>query len=311
MKKYYVSFLTFIIAFVASLAFIYFKANPSNKFSEDQNLSEWHGQVDNSYGTYDGTLIGDMFSGKGSFRFLSGEIYVGEWKKSYMSGDGEVIFPGIGTYKGQMNDSKRNGKGTFTWDSSDEYVGDWENDAMCGNGKYTFSNGIVFEGVMENNKPVSGILTYKVESEEGLSADKLTSFEYNFSDDEKHIKFTTKGGLIYDGDVSGVDDVGRANITYPSGNTYSGQLSHGKREGSGKYTWVDKNGKTKTIYNGEWKSDLMEGKGKYYYTSSDYPYLSGNFVKGKPNGTLIYYKEADNTFDTVWENGVCQSVKES
>lgn len=306
MKKYIISLIIFIIAFAAAMVFIYFKANPVTRFSEENNLVPWHGQVDNEYGTYDGELIGDIFSGQGNFRFLSGETYAGEWTNAQMTGSGKLEFPEIGVYSGSMSDSKRNGYGVFSWDSGEIYEGEWQNDAMYGSGKYTFANGMEFEGVMENNKPISGKLSYKSDSEE-----IITDFVYTFSDTEKKIVFNTKDGLKYDGDISGLTADGSAEITYPSGNTYSGQVTKGKRNGTGKFVWNKKNGKVKSYYEGDWKINKMNGSGKYHYSSSEYPYLSGKFDNGVPKGTLTYYKAAGNTFETKWENGECKSVKET
>ena len=311
MKKYIISFIAFCLAFLVALSFICYEANPAMRLSDEQIPLEWHGRIENEYGTYSGSLIGDLFSGKGNFEFLSGELYTGEWKESVMSGSGVTIFPEVGEYSGGMSESKRNGKGSFTWYSGEKYEGNWENDAMSGKGKYTFLNGGVFEGTFKNNKPVSGTLTYQAGTDESPSETDIIYLEYTFSSDEKHIVFTTKGGLKYDGELSGLFGTGRATITYPSGNTYRGQLSSGLRHGSGKYTWKDSSGKTTAYYDGNWASDHMNGQGQYHYSGAEYPYLSGSFENDVPSGTLTYYKEAGNTFETTWENGTCTNVKET
>ena len=64
-------------------------------------------------------------------------------------------------------------------------------------------------------------------------------------------------------------------------------------------------------YDGNWKADHMNGSGTYHYSAAEYPYLSGNFENDVPSGTLTYYKEVGNTFETKWENGNCISVKET
>lgn len=321
MKKYYISFIIFVLAFVAALVLIYAKANPSSmlysgdsstKRSADETSNlEWHGRVENEYGSYTGTLINDLFHGEGKFSFLTGESYVGDWRDSYMAGNGLMIFPEIGEYSGDMNNSLRNGTGTFKWDTGEVYEGSWAEDEMSGNGKYTFSDGSTFEGVFSHNKPISGTYTYKSQNENQSNNSEIETLVYEFSDSMEHIVFTTYSGLKYDGDPSGLADKGTATIVYPSGNIYTGELSAGLRDGSGKYNWIDLSGNTEAYYEGNWSEDQMTGKGKYHYSGEEYPYLEGNFENGIPFGTLVYYKESGNTFETIWNNGFCISVKET
>ncbi len=311
MKKYAISFIAFCVAFAAALGFIYYQANPAVRLTDEHLNLEWHGRIENEFGTYNGALIGDLFSGKGDFMFLSGEIYTGDWQDSSMSGDGVISFPNIGSYTGEMNGSKRNGKGTFVWLSGEMYEGNWDTDVMSGKGIYTFSNGATFDGTFENNKPVSGTYIYEI----ALSGDALNTdvsyLKYTFTDSTKHLEFRTKGGLKYDGDISALVSTGKATITYPSGNVYVGELSAGQRQGNGKYTWKDSSGATTAYYDGSWKLDKMNGKGEYHYSSSTYPYLSGSFSEDVPSGTLTYYKEAGNTFETIWTDGNCTGIKEN
>lgn len=311
MKKYILSFAAFCAAFAAALCFIHYQANPAVSLSDEQVALEWHGRTENEFGTYSGALFGDLFSGRGDFAFLSGETYTGDWQDSFMSGDGVVSFPEIGSYTGEMSLSKRNGQGTFVWLSGDMYEGNWENDAMSGNGKYTFSNGGTFEGAFENNKPVSGTYIRETVLPEDAAETDICYLKYTFTDSAKHIEFRTKGGLKYDGDISALTGTGRAAITYPSGNIYDGELSVGQRQGNGKYTWKDSSGATAAYYDGSWEHDSMSGQGEYHYSSSTYPYLSGSFSDDVPSGTLTYYKETGNTFETTWINGTCTGVKET
>ncbi len=311
MKKHVISFFAFVLVFLCSLGFIYFEANPTLRLNNTQEQIEWHGQAENEFGTYDGTLIGDLFSGEGSFRFLSGETYVGNWKDSYMSGSGTVSFPRVGVYSGEMRDSMRSGHGVFTWNTGESYDGDWEDDKMSGPGTYTFANGTTLTGIFQNNKPVSGSLAFYDEATDDDPDTKIVSLVYSFSDTERHIAFSTKGGLKYDGDISGLIGAGTAAITYPGGNSYEGQLLNGQRHGSGKYVWRDNAGSTVSYYEGNWDADHMHGTGKYHFTRSEYPYLSGSFENDVPSGTLVYYKALGNTFETKWEHGSCVSIKET
>ena len=311
MKKSIISFIVFLLVFFAALGLIHSERNPSTRMPDVQADLEWHGRVENEYGTYNGALIGDLFEGKGRFSFLSGETYTGDWDDSYMEGTGITVFPGVGEYSGEMRDSKRNGKGTFKWYSGDVYEGIWKDDEMSGTGRYTFSDGSLFEGEFENNRPVSGKYRFNIVLGEETTDSDIISLEYSVSGKEETIVFSTAGGLKYDGDLSGLTGTGNAKIIYPSGNQYEGAVAEGKRDGSGKYVWKDSAGKTIAYYEGSWSSDHMNGQGKYHYTDAAYPYLTGVFIDDTPSGTMTYYKEAGNTFETKWENGVCVSVKET
>ena len=310
MKKSVIYFVVFVVAFLASMGFIYYEANPMTRLAYIQEPQVWHGHVENQFGTYDGALIGDLFAGKGKFRFLAGETYVGEWEDSHMSGDGVLSFPGVGEYTGEMSNSMRNGQGVFVWDTGESYEGNWEKDEMSGSGIYIFSDGSMLTGEYQHNKPVSGTLKFTTEANDEDPDASVISLEYTFSDKTKTIVFTTKGGLVYDGDLSGLVGSGSAKITYPSGNTYNGGVSKGLRNGTGTYEWKDDSNSTIAYYDGSWSSDHMNGSGKYHYTGSEYPFLSGSFENDVPSGTLVYYKAAGNTFETMWENGTCVSVKE-
>lgn len=311
MGKYIKTFVAFCGLFILALIIIYYKANPSLELPGEQFALEWHGRIENEYGTYNGALIGDLFSGEGSFKFLTGELYTGDWQESYMSGEGITIFPEIGEYSGTMTESKRNGQGTFTWYSGEIYVGNWENDEMTGNGKYIFANGSIFDGTFERNKAISGTLIYQADLDDNANSTDISYIKYSFSASTNNIVFQTKGGLKYDGDTSGLIETGNATITYSSGNTYTGEISAGQRNGSGKYTWNDSSGKATAYYEGDWVSDHMSGQGEYHYTSSEYPYLQGTFNNDLPAGTLIYYKTSADTYETEWENGTCTSIKET
>lgn len=322
MKKYYILFFVFVLAFAAAMIFVYTWANPSvvvpgtelstNRSFEIENGSlEWHGKVENEYGTYTGTLINDLFQGKGRFSFLSGESYAGEWQNSFMSGNGVMVFPDVGEYSGEMDGSARNGTGIFKWKTGEVYEGSWVEDEMSGDGRYVFSDGSIFKGVLAHNKPVSGTYIYQPKSEDSSNDTEIVSLIYKFSEKEKYIIVTTNTGLKYDGDPSGLSEKGIATVTYPSGNVYYGELSEGLRNGAGKYTWNDPSGSAIAYYEGNWVKDHMSGKGKYHYSANEYPYIEGYFENDTPSGTLTYYKEKNNTFETVWKNGTCISVKET
>ena len=80
-------------------------------------------------------IKGDCNNGQGTYRWESGDEYVGEWK-----------------------DGKRHGLGTYTYASGefagDKYVGEWKDSNQHGQGTYTFADGTVEKGIWENGELV-------------------------------------------------------------------------------------------------------------------------------------------------------------
>lgn len=267
-----------ILVFIVSFFVIAGIASPK-KLTKTNQINQLYSVVDSYGGTYYGPLTDMNYSGNGEFQYLSG-----------------------GYYEGEFSDSRREGNGTFFWENGDSYVGSWSNDQMM-TGTYTFSNGNYYIGDFINNRYSTG--TFHVISS-NLSQD-LISFSAKYSEGKVYsISFETENGFGFSGQVNG-----SAEITYENGDRYSGEVLNGVRNGMGTYSWVDENGITIASYDGSWKDDVMNGPGTYYYSESDYPFIKGTFSEGKPEGTAIYYKESDNTFDTAWENGICVSVTES
>ncbi len=229
-------------------------------------------------GTYIGEIVNGVYSGQGEFRYLS-----------------------EATYSGKYEDSQRSGKGTYTWPNGDSYTGTWEDDNMR-YGKYTFADGRYYEGSFDRNHYDNG--DYYLGK--ACAANGYSEFHATIKNQQvEKLAFKTTAGLTYVGELSG-----NANITYTSGNTYSGIVDNGIRSGKGTFKWFS-NGTMTAYYEGDWINDIMDGQGIYHYTQNQYPYLMGMFKQGKPEGNLTYYKEAENAFDTVWSNGAVTSIIES
>lgn len=311
MKRALIAFATFCIAFFVAMTLM-LESSEQDSLPLELGEQHWYGQIETAGGTYDGTLLGDYFEGRGNFRFINGEAYAGTWEDSYMSGEGTLTYPEVGTYSGEMSSSVRSGHGVFTWDTGDIYEGQWSDDLMSGEGEYRFADGSVFKGEFVDNQPISGTYTYSKAADSSLKGSDITFLKYELGDNDAsgHIVFKTKAGLSFDGDASGLSDEGAASITYPSGNSYIGILSKGKRSGTGKYVWKNTSGKTVRYYKGSWSKDRMSGEGEYHFTAKKYPYLSGSFKNNVPIGSLTYYKAANNTFITTWKSGSFVKAKE-
>lgn len=241
-----------------------------------KEISEVYTIVESSGGTYYGGVHDLTYVGSGSFLFLDGETYVGEFDKS-----------------------QRNGNGTYTWTNGDKFTGTWTDDHMT-KGIYTFADGRTYDGTFQDGHLVDGIIHLN------QAAGKYNFSYYDATIVNGHLSTVScqsTDGFHYNGHLNGY-----AEVTYPSGNQYYGDMSGGKREGSGTFKWIN-GGVEIASYVGEWKNDVEWGTGEYYYTAESFPYISGNFVNGKPDGTVKYYESASKTFTTTWKNGVCTESK--
>lgn len=266
-----------IIAFSVILSMVITYTSP-NKYVTTADIEQQITIVESEGGEYIGQVVEAIYEGEGQFQYIGG-----------------------GMYSGEFADSNRSGNGIFEWTNGDIFSGSWIDDQMV-EGTYMFSNGASYVGTFTDNQFDTGNYNLgEAASDKGYKSfvAKIVGGEINSVD------FQTTGGLDYDGAING-----QAVITYPSGNQYSGTVKNGVRNGDGKFKWVS-NGSVAASYDGNWKDGVMSGKGSYYYSSNSYPYITGTFVNGKPDGTATYYKEAGNTFSTTWSNGSCTSVKET
>lgn len=248
--------------------------NPSKYTAKE--ISEVYTVVESSGGTYYGGVHDLTYVGKGTFQFLDGATYVGDFDKS-----------------------KRNGNGTYTGTNGDKFTGSWIDDQMF-QGTYTFADGRVYDGTFQEGYLIDGMIHMN------QAAGK---YNFNFYDAKVEngqittVSCQTKDGFHYNGKLNGY-----AEVTYPSGNKYHGEMSDGKRNGSGTFEWIS-GGAEIASYTGAWKYDVESGNGEYHYTAASFPYISGNFVNGKPDGTVKYYESDSKTFTTTWKNGVCTESK--
>lgn len=259
-----------IVAFLMSYNVISNSLSPDSMMAKE--IRQVNVSVDSLGGKYLGPTVNGLYKGQGEFQYLKG-----------------------GTYNGEFSASKRSGNGTFIWQNGDKYVGTWKDDNMD-EGTYTFKNGRVYKGTFKDNKFFKGHVDFgNTVSNYGLSSLSLGI------DNAVIIAVICKfqNGTYYNGALNGL-----AEIKYSSGNKYNGEVVNGNREGSGVFTWMS--GETHLAsYSGHWRNNLMDGKGIYYYSSSTYPRLEGNFENGKPSSYMSYEKEAGKRYSTKWKDGKC------
>ena len=74
---------------------------------------------------------------------------------------------------------------------------------------------------------------------------------------------------------------------YQNGNTYSGALVNGLREGVGEETTPAGDG-----YNGEWKNDMKHGRGVMVLANGDH--YVGDFIENRAEGNGVFYRLFDD-----------------
>lgn len=104
-------------------------------------LLEQDGDLD--YGTYyfvtgdyyAGDFKDDYRQGTGTAYYANGDIYIGDWVDDAMCGEGIYYYGGMNTgeyYDGQWNDNMMNGKGTYVTASGEKITGTWKNNQHKG-----------------------------------------------------------------------------------------------------------------------------------------------------------------------------------
>jgi len=80
---------------------------------------------------------GDCENGFGTYKWQSGDKYVGEWKDRKFEGEGTYTYTSGAKYVGEWKNGRKDGEGTHTYDSGDIYVGEWKNGRHDGFGTLT------------------------------------------------------------------------------------------------------------------------------------------------------------------------------
>lgn len=256
-------------------------------------------------GVYEGEFAAGKRHGHGVFTWtyetdpVSGQplSFDGDWANDKIGSSGTMTFANLGVYEGEFANGIRSGIGVFTWDNGDQYYGAWANDQIEGEGILTLADGTVLEGTFSKSILTKGTATYAVDG--GKATRDILKGKTQAT-----VQIAYDNGTVVSGKLNGEEFTGNVTITYASGDKYFGTLVSGFKSGKGTYTWS-----SGAHYVGEWSNDKMNGTGKYYYTSDEtILYLTGSFVNGSPDGSLIYVSDNKLKYQTVWKNGDCTKI---
>jgi hypothetical protein len=89
-------------------------------------------------------------------------IYIGEWNRDKMHGNGRLIYGNGETYDGEFQSNYFQGLGTYTWPDGAQYTGLWQGSKAMGKAEYTGPNlGVPFVGTANGQQ---AHMRYKVSS---------------------------------------------------------------------------------------------------------------------------------------------------
>lgn len=112
-------------------------------------------------GTYEGQVERGLAEGKGTFTFLDGSKYVGDFKNNKMEGKGHMTNANGIIYEGDFAKGRPNGQGTATFPDGRKYVGGVVENHIHGNGVMTYPDGSKYEGGFQmDKKHGKGVMTY-------------------------------------------------------------------------------------------------------------------------------------------------------
>lgn len=200
----------------------------------------------------------------------------------------DTVREGDTIYNGEFSQDKKNGRGTLTYKDGSRYVGEFINDEKEGRGTLISINGDKYIGNWRHNQQNG----YGV-----MNAVDGSVYSGSFVDGIKE----GKGSLKYpDGKVlSGIfknNELVSGFISFPSGETYSGELSNNKKNGYGKS--VMPLGET---YVGSFENDERTGVGTLIYQTKE-KYV-GEFKNGRRNGKGALYDASGNViYSGLWSN---------
>jgi hypothetical protein len=233
------------------------------------------------YVYHDGSFyIGDLKEGKrhgqGSYQFVNGDQYSGQFEEGEIEGVGLLVSgQSDELYSGEFHCGKKHGEGEFRTSNFD-YMGKFRADKMEGQGTLVMKQSKVFSsytgGFKDNYPEGQGVLFYrnkciftgKFEEKAQIRPDSRYTGEYELED---------------------LDAVGT--MTMPDGSSYTGALRRGKYLGMGKLVWVA----GEFTYQGMFSDGLMSGPGKIQYKNGDV--IECEMRNDEPKTGTLHYRNGD------------------
>jgi len=225
---------------------------------------------------YEGQVLSGNRDGQGKCTWLSGpfkgDVYEGGWKNDVFEGKGKHVLSTGEVWEGDFKNGRIVGKVLIRFANGSSYNGDWVNEKKEGKGEYRWPDGRVYIGEFKNDK-CSG-------------SGEMRDVAGN----------VTHRGIFENGKYKGV-------VITTAEYRYEGHILNYKREGRGKCSWTG-GSSTGDFYEGDWKSDTMEGKGKLLFKSGDA--YEGDFKNGKMDGKGVYRYKDGRRYEGDYVKGLKQ-----
>ncbi|MBI5219692.1 MAG: caspase family protein [Bacteroidia bacterium] len=276
------------------------------------------GNCTDGYGTYKfasgdkyvGYFKTGTYSGQGTYTFADGKKYIGEWKDGSYNGYGTLYYTDGTSKSGTWKDNNYVGSGSSTTSSySTASTGCTSGDCDNGYGVWIFASGEKYEGYWVN-KMRNGFGTNYFTSGAKYTGNWKDDFKsgygiYEYAPTTKYEKYI--GNFVED------KLTGQGTLYYKDGTKESGNWKDNVFQGaySSDYTYNSKKGSKGCIagncdngygmyvfdsgdkYAGEWNNGKREGQGVYYYKSG--VIYTGNFKNNNLHG-YGYCKWTDGSY---------------
>ncbi len=244
-----------------------------------------------AYGAESKCIEGDCKNGRGTYTWVSGDKYTGEYKNGNRTGQGTYTWANGNKYTGEFRDNKLNGQGTFTSAKGDVFAGEWQAGKMNGRGTMSAANGNKYAGEFKDGK-FNGQGTFTETNGNKYvggwkDGEKNGQGTYTAVNGNKYVgawkdgkpggqgSYTSADGHRYVGEYKDGIANGQGTSTTAFGDKYAGEFRGGKYNGQGTYTSVDGD-----KYKGEWKDGVRNGQGTYTWLNG--VVYEGNFIDGHP-----------------------------
>lgn len=257
-------------------------------------------------GVYIGEALGNRQHGYGTYFFVSGAKYEGNWKMGFMHGNGTFTYQNGDSWSGEWKDGVAwNGEGKYYYEKNKKSYcleGKLEKGHLCGYGTVYLPDNQACTGKFKHGIPYDAEGTYFMRKIRGLYTGKWKDGEPTGSG--KAVIYYTNGNR-YEGEfINGVIE-GQGTFFYPTG-SWTGEWKQGKAwKGQGLLVSYGEDGKPTKTYTGYLVNGKAAGKGTLRFR--DGSYFEGEFFEDKYyNGKV--YNTANRVIQT-YVNGVLQSNK--
>ena len=282
---------------------------------KDSNAYVYNGYLNNK----------EQFDILGHITWLdSKEYYIGEWKEGSRTGKGAYKFPSGDCYYGEFKNTNKHGIGLYSYIKKEFYLGNFIDNMRTGFGVYIFSNGDFVYGKFENGKVHGKAVYFHADSrkfefnlyENGTEKKELlindqfiidgkwdstpillnnydnAKYNYTSGTNSTNVKWEFNGQVDKNNSYTGIGCMEWADRSY-----YFGELVNGNREGIGMFKYNDGN-----YYFGRQKNQVINGNGFYLNTDKNKAYF-GSYKNDMKNGpTFIFYDTGELYYGSFKDN---------